>query len=95
MKNQTEFEKALTTLIFNREGYIHLLGRPEEEYESDLEWIQTLDIAIDAMQKQKQKLVITNSYEFYWECPICGKSLDYNMKYCFECGQRLDWSNSK
>ena len=31
------------------------------------------------------------------ECPVCGFefSCSNNMKYCFYCGQKLDWSDEK
>ena len=38
-----------------------------------------------------------NGNEIYkrGKCPVCGFefSCSNNMKYCFYCGQKLDWSN--
>lgn len=48
----------------------------------------------EAVKKQMEKKVITNHswthYHFY--CPICKAEVN-GMKYCPNCGQKLDWSD--
>lgn len=29
------------------------------------------------------------------DCPVCGRTVDNNEHYCFNCGQRLDWEAEK
>lgn len=29
------------------------------------------------------------------DCPVCGRTVDSNEHYCFNCGQRLDWEADK
>lgn len=33
-----------------------------------------------------------NIYEVVGECPNCGCGVSNRMRFCDECGQRLDWS---
>lgn len=42
-------------------------------------------------EKDKPKEVIKNKE--VWECPVCHSTLCNDVKYCCECGQRLDWSD--
>lgn len=58
-----------------------------------------LKMAIKALEKQipkKPKMRHTKDFDGYndgW-CPCCGKyvqELEYDKKYCQECGQKLDW----
>lgn len=49
------------------------------------------------LEKQvgKKPLVdyVRNSYKKY-KCPMCKEEvqINYDMSYCLECGQKLDWS---
>lgn len=29
------------------------------------------------------------------DCPVCGRTVDSNEQYCFNCGQRLYWEAEK
>jgi len=54
------------------------------------------DLAIQALEKQIPKKLETNDEKDYWNCPNCkfdfmGCGLEESPKYCYECGQRLDW----
>lgn len=49
---------------------------------------------IDAIDKQiKANTVTKKHYDTgYYRCPNCGESNIHNRyKYCFECGQKLNW----
>lgn len=66
---------------------------------------QALDMAIEALEKQKPKAPIMKSYyedmpnEEYLCCPTCGDILTDRIPYdnknfyfhCLNCGQRFDW----
>lgn len=68
------------------------------------ELLKQLKTISEALDKQTEKKVLKmcpvmdfNGNEVYkrGECPICGFefSCSNNTKYCFYCGQKLDWSN--
>ena len=54
-----------------------------------------LGIAMFALEKQLPKKVTKNGYGVSF-CPVCRGSVWQNRdesKYCFRCGQVLDWSD--
>ena len=57
---------------------------------------EAMDLGADAIEKQiaKKPLVdyVRNSYKKY-KCPMCKEEvqINYDMSYCLECGQKLDW----
>lgn len=56
------------------------------------DWLETVS---DAVEKQIPKKPKYNGGEC--ECPVCGDGWNSNeygsgMKFCWECGQKLDWS---
>lgn len=67
---------------------------------------ESLDIAIEALEKQIAKKPRENGIQDglirkikYYTCPACGNCLltemmneRQNTSYCWDCGQRLDWS---
>lgn len=67
---------------------------------------ESLDIAIEALEKQLPKKTRENGMQDglirkikYYTCPTCGNCLltemmneRQNTSYCWDCGQRLDWS---
>ena len=64
------------------------------------EHLESIDIAINALEKQIPKKVVKEKYIYI--CPICGSNvetdcgdymLDYRLNYCDNCGQKLDWSD--
>ena len=68
------------------------------------EHIESIDIAIKALEKQipkKVKLRHIRKYDGYddGECPNCGmyvsREYDGNDVFCPDCGQKLDWSDEK
>ena len=56
---------------------------------------EALGIAIQALEKQiPKKPDFTEDKEFAL-CPCCnGKGLLNKQKYCANCGQKLDWSDT-
>jgi len=56
-----------------------------------------LKIAIQECEKQMSKKPIWN-YDDEFICPTCGETTeDYDVttiKFCPECGQKLDWSDN-
>ena len=60
------------------------------------EHIKSIEIAIQALEKQiPKKPDFTEDKEFAL-CPCCnGKGLLNKQKYCDNCGQKLDWSNEE
>ena len=61
---------------------------------NNVEHIKSIEIAIEALEKQIPKKVVKND-----KCPICGANvetdcgddmLDYRLNYCDNCGQKLD-----
>lgn len=69
---------------------------------------EALDIAIEALEKQLPKKPKENEIRGGWlgkqkhyTCPTCGNCLltemmneRQNTGYCWDCGQRLDWSDN-
>ena len=56
-------------------------------------YLPPLKVAIKALEKQiPKKLKTYNTFERHCECGAIVKSY---CKYCCECGQALDWSDSE
>lgn len=83
----------------SNEEYIEIMDKSNFLIDS----ANTYDMEIkEALEKQVAKK-LTNirkvkEYDGYdmGNCPICGEPLDNsfyeNLKYCFVCGQKIDWS---
>lgn len=67
---------------------------------------EALEIAVIALKKQipkKPKKKEENQYSAFYDCPCCGGYLvskidgelcgGQEYKYCYRCGQALDWSD--
>ena len=85
-----EAKEQLWELIHDRESFI--VGDSDEEiYRKDIE---ALKKALELFEKQMPRKVIRSIYHVRF-CPICKGSVWQNRdesKYCFRCGQALDWS---
>ena len=84
------------------------IGTPEElqdmknnYFEALSDWRQyrkigTLEECRTAVEKQTARKVTTNHswthYHFF--CPVCNMEVN-DMKYCPNCGQKLDWSDEE
>ena len=66
------------------------------------------EIAISALEKQipkKPKKIEESQYSTFYDCPCCGGYLvskidgelygGQKYKYCYRCGQALDWSDTE
>lgn len=67
------------------------------------EHIKSIEIAIQALEKQIPKKVVKDG-KLSYKCPCCGESaktetgdsfIDYRLDYCDGCGQKLDWSDEE
>lgn len=59
------------------------------------ELIKIIKTCESAIEKQIPKKPICKKYTIDTKCPVCGTfALIYN-KYCIECGQALDWSDTE
>lgn len=70
--------------------------------------IEINGLAIEALEKQipkKPKKKEENQYSAFYDCPCCGGYLvseidgelcgGQEYKYCYRCGQALDWSDTE
>lgn len=68
-----------------------------------LKYLKTISEALDKQTEKKvskmRPVIDFNGNEVYkrGECPVCGFefSCSNNTKYCFYCGQKLDWSEEE
>ena len=69
---------------------------------------EALNMAIEALEKQipkKPKEKEENQYSTFYDCPCCGGYLvskidgelccGQEYKYCYHCGQAIDWSDAE
>lgn len=57
---------------------------------------ETLDMAIQALEKQMPKKPDFTEDKEFALCPCCnGKGLLDKQKYCDNCGQKLDWGDEE
>jgi hypothetical protein len=67
---------------------LDILKHTQSGDESDIK--ETIQCAISALEKQIPKKVLPyNNFENHCECGAIVKSY---CKFCYECGQALDWS---
>lgn len=65
---------------------------------------EALQAANEALQKQiaqevqnvyPTKVKETAIYKLTGDCPICSAPVPVEQRYCWSCGQRLDWSKNR
>lgn len=69
-----------------------------EESGLDPEQVQQLkerDTAKKPIKTKELKDFNGNVYKVVGKCPNCGCGVNSMMKFCDECGQRLDWSERR
>lgn len=56
-----------------------------------------IEEALKKQIPQKPKAVRSHDFKDFMmgDCPVCGRTVDNNEHYCFNCGQRLDWEAEK
>ena len=65
-------------------------------------YFEALAIAEEALEKQIAKKPIGKfrigefRYSPHYSCPTCKEEvqINYDMTYCLDCGQKLDWSET-
>ena len=84
-----EIKNQLEELIRDRESF--MVGDYDKDiYDRDKE---ALVFAVKALEKQIPEKLTTNGFVFF--CPECRGSvwqIKPESRYCFRCGQALDWS---
>lgn len=57
---------------------------------------KAIDLAIQALEKQVSKSydIRCNSSGVCYDCPGCGVKINRYDKYCFNCGQAIDWGET-
>lgn len=81
-------------ILLSRERY--LLGCLSDEYQCS-QMIEALELAKQAVEKQIPKNVLPDS-KYYGNgiCPNCNAVfMDKSTNFCGNCGQALDWSDTK
>ena len=74
-------EQEAIKLLDNLDGMI------EDNHGSDYD--MAFNMAIKALEKQIPKKVVAGAW---CKCPSCGELFASDWKFCFECGQKLDWT---
>lgn len=87
---------AMSTLVCHncdhKDEYIEELEYEIEEYRA----IGTVDECRAAVEKQKEKKPIPEGGRFinYYRCPQCNEYVHFKDRFCDDCGQKLNWSDS-
>ena len=53
------------------------------------------EISISAIEKQIPKKPIYKTEELFRLCPNCDFPLPLHFKFCNDCGQAIDWSDTE
>ena len=88
-----EAKKQLEELIQDRKSFI--CGGDDEIYKKDIEALKT---AISALEKRTPRNPIEKS-PWVYHCPRCDSqtiedAFIKKFKFCPDCGQALDWSDT-
>ena len=59
------------------------------------EHIKSIEIAIQALEKQIPMKPKTDDRYVMYICPWCNDFIKVNHNYCPNCGQKLDWSDEE
>ena len=85
--------EAIKMIQYRIDTASEIIGKGE-----DSNAFEDLEIAIKALEKQipmKPKLSRVDNETIYCRCPMCKLTTvlydDCVMRYCKECGQKLDW----
>ena len=64
------------------------------KYDLAPDYIETLEVASEALKRQMPKKPTTEStrYGLVYDCSVCNCGLEPHDGYCSRCGQAIDWS---
>lgn len=79
----------ITTIVGNGEYSIHFKTDNPEAYKFVQDCCR---LHIDKEKSIAKKPV--EKFPFY-NCPSCNSGVSEHKKYCSECGQKLDWSDTE
>lgn len=86
------YDEKTGTWVEKKEPYITIEVETEEDYK----------FLVERLEKQKAKRPVKSEtqdmrYLTIYSCPVCGKGImGTNIaKFCFHCGQKLDWSDDE
>ena len=99
-------DEALTNIACALSGGCHQICNNKYRGDcTDEEIIEASRIAITALERripEKPKLFEwdTENHLFTYCCPVCGDTWNMDefgdgMKYCWECGQAIDWRETE
>ena len=65
----------------------------KEEFPRAIKITESLEMAIEILEKQIPKDVINKQTNYIKYCPVCESALlRESDKYCSDCGQKLNWN---
>lgn len=88
--NYNEAIKSIEDVLNSDYHYDESLGY--QLTSDDFEWLEE---AKGALEKQIPKKPICRKYTDDTRCPVCNTFVLIHNKYCIECGQALDWSDTE
>ena len=84
-----------TSYIFNENEYLNI----DNSVELDKSYIESFILSNHLTEEEE------NQYSVFYDCPCCGGYLvskidgelcgGHKYKYCYHCGQALDWSDTE
>ena len=84
-------EEAITTLE---------LAISEVEWNYPLDISVALETAMEALKKQiPRRAILDTSFPSgvkWWRCPVCAQNnIETNDRFCYRCGQALEWGEKE
>ncbi len=84
----------------NREAIdiLRVISPPRESKRIFDKFMQALDMAISALEKQESKKPLKMKdckLRSPYSCPECYTEIPPGCEYCWRCGKKIDWSKEK
>lgn len=67
----------------------------EDYTDTQMDYVEEIEIAINAIDKQIPKKPNCKIYTSDTRCPICNIPLCIGSNYCINCGQKIDWRDAE